>query len=192
MSKHIGLFFGSFNPVHIGHLIIANYMVEHTSIDEVWLVVSPQNPFKEKSELISEHDRYRMVRLALTGHKKIKASNVEFGLSQPSYTVHTLKHLKEKHPTYTFSIIMGSDNLKGLPNWKNSKSLIKQHTFYIYQRSGYQLGDWKDHPNIKMIKAPLLNISATYIRAQIAAKKSIDFLVPDAVKEYIAKKKLFQ
>ncbi len=192
MGKHIGLFFGSFNPVHTGHLIIANYMVEHTDMDEVWMVVSPHNPFKQRSDLAHEKDRYKMIQLALSNHKKIKASNVEFNLSKPSYTINTVKHLTTTHPNHLFSIIIGSDNLKRLPNWKSAKSLIRNHKFYVYKRSGYQLGTWKDHNHVLLLKAPVLNISATYVRSQIAKEKSIDFLVHDSVKDYIVKKTLYQ
>ena len=192
MNKHIGLFFGSFNPVHVGHLIIADYMVEHTNMDEVWMVVSPQNPFKEKDGLVPENKRFQMLKLALKGNRRVKASDVEFNLPNPSYTIHTLEHLTKKYPESHFSIIIGSDNLKDLPKWKNAKTLIKQYSFYVYKRSGYQLGKWKDHKNVHLLSAPLLNISGTYIREQIKHEKSIRYLVHDAVLAFIKKNKLYK
>ena len=133
--KKIGLFFGSFNPIHIGHLILANYILENSDMDELWFVVSPQNPFKEKKSLLKDHNRLDMVQLAIKNYPKMKASNVEFSLPQPSYTIDTLTYLHEKYPDYSFALIMGEDNLDGLAKWKNSETLIKNHQIIVYPRS---------------------------------------------------------
>ena len=165
--KKIGLFFGSFNPIHIGHLILANYILENSDMDELWFVVSPQNPFKEKKSLLKDHNRLDMVQLAIKNYPKMKASNVEFSLPQPSYTIDTLTYLHEKYPDYSFALIMGEDNLDGLTKWKNSETLIKNHQIIVYPRSFE--GEKKDneylqHENISLIQAPVIEISATQIR----------------------------
>ena len=192
MSKKIGLFFGSFNPIHIGHLIIASYIIEHTDRDEIWMVVSPLSPFKKQSGLASQEHRFRMVQLATKQHRMIKANNIEFELPKPSYTIDTMKQLHSDFPDHHFSIIVGSDNLKLLPKWKNAKSLIRKYHFLVYLRSGYHLGEWKDHPRIHLLQAPLLNISSTYIRQQISEGKRIHYLVNKEVRAYIKKHKLYR
>lgn len=184
-GKKIGLFFGSFNPVHVGHMIIANFMVEHSDLKEIWMIVSPHNPHKEKKSLAKDHDRLYLVDLAIGENVNIKASDIEFGLDKPSYTVDTLAYLKEKYPQHTFSLIMGGDNLATFHKWKNYETILENHDIYVYQRPGYALGELHNHRRITILEAPLLAISASYIRKQIKEKRSIQYLVPDRVWEYI-------
>lgn len=182
----IGLFFGSFNPIHTGHLIIAQHLAEHTDLDQVWLVVSPQNPLKDKASLAKDQDRLHLVQLAIEYHPKLRVSNIEFGLPKPSYTVNTLAHLKEKFPQHEFSIIMGGDNLAHFHKWKNYKFILEHYKIYVYKRGGDELNlELATHPNIVFCEAPLLGISSTYIRNLIQKKKSIRYLVPDEVWKYI-------
>lgn len=180
----VGLYFGSFNPIHVGHLIIANHVVNNTILDQVWFVVSPQNPFKQSNSLLNEYHRLHMVSIAIDGETKLKASSAEFKLPKPSYTIDTLTYLQEKHPDYEFSIVMGSDGFQNLNKWKNYENLVKNHAFYIYIRPGFEITE-NFGADINMLKAPLLDISSTGIRNLIAEKKSIRFLVPDIVKEEI-------
>lgn len=190
-TKSIGLFFGSFNPVHVGHMIIANYMVNHTELDEVWMVVSPHNPHKEKKSLAKDYDRLHLVNLAIGDQIKIKASDIEFNLPKPSYTIDTLTYLNEKFPSHQFCLIMGGDNLLSLPKWKNYKALLK-HKIYVYLRPKYELGELHDHPNINLLEAPLLDISASYIRGLIKENKSIQYLVTDKVYEYLSNSTMYK
>lgn len=180
----IGLYFGSFNPVHTGHLIIANYAVNETDLNQVWFVVSPQNPFKQSASLLNEHHRLHLVQLAIEGENKLRASSVEFGLPKPSYTVDTLAYLKEKYPEHEFSILMGSDGFENLAKWKNYTVITANHQIYIYKRPGFEINNTHG-ATIQIIDAPLLEISSTRIRELIKNKKSIRFLVPDVVKEEI-------
>ncbi len=192
MSKtKVGLFFGSFNPVHIGHLIIANYMVNYTDLAEVWFVVSPQNPFKEKKSLGNMYDRLEMVELAIAGVDHLKASDIEFNLPQPSYTIDTLMHLAEKYPTKEFVLIMGEDNLQGLRKWKNADILLRDYQIVVYPRPGYDGGDLKEHPSVKLTDTPLMELSSTFLRQSVQAGKSIKFYTPDAVIDFIDKKGLY-
>jgi len=191
-GKKIGLFFGSFNPVHVGHMIIANYMVEHSDLKEIWMVVSPHNPHKEKKTLAKDHDRFHLVDLAIGDNVKIKASDIEFGLKKPSYTVDTLAYLNEKFPHHAFSLIMGGDNLGTFHKWKNYETILNNYDIYVYQRPGYDLGELQDHEKIHILEAPLLSISASYIRKQVKEKKSIQYLVPDKVWEYIGGSSLYR
>jgi nicotinate-nucleotide adenylyltransferase len=180
----IGLYFGSFNPIHVGHLIIANHIISNADLDEIWFIVSPQNPFKKTNTLLNENHRLNLVRTAIEGEEKLKASNVEFKLPKPSYTINTLAYLKEKYPNREFAIIMGSDSFQNLPKWKNPELIIKDHQLYIYPRPGFPINT--DHgATIKIVKAPLLEISSTHIRELIANGKSIRYLVTDSVKEEI-------
>lgn len=182
---HIGLFFGSFNPVHIGHMALANYMLSFTDMDQVWLVVSPHNPLKQKKDLLHQNDRLHLVELAIDGHPKIRSSNIEFGLPQPSYTVNTLAYLKEKFPQHTFSIIMGQDNLQTLHKWKNAETLLNNHRIYVYPRPGSGKGQYDQHPHVHLTEAPLIEISATFIRTAIKEKKDVSFFMPPKVWQYI-------
>lgn len=189
--RKVGLFFGSFNPIHIGHLIIANYMANYTSLDEVWFVVSPQNPFKEKKSLGNMYDRLEMVNLAIEGAENLKASDIEFNLPQPSYTIDTLIHLAEKHPNKEFILIMGEDNLQGILKWKNADILLRDYKIIVYPRPGYDAGEIKDNPSITMTDTPVMELSSTFLRKAIKEGKSVKFYTPDAVIDFIDKKGLY-
>jgi len=184
----IGLFFGSFNPVHIGHLIIANIMAETTDLSKVWMVVSPQNPFKPSKGLLHEFDRFDMVRAAVYDHYKIEASDIEFHLPKPSYTIHTLVHLSEKHPDKQFKVIIGEDNLINFAKWKSHDRILEDYGLYVYPRPDAQPSELKSHPNVKMVDAPMMDISATFIRKCVRNHQSVRYLVPDAVEEMIRAK----
>ena len=181
----VGLYFGSFNPVHIGHMIIANHMVNNTEMDMLWMVVSPHNPHKQKKSLAKDYDRLHLLNLAIGDHLKIKASDVEFKLAKPSYTIDTMTYLEEKYPQHEFSLIMGGDNLASFHKWKNFELLLKKYPIYVYKRPSYDIPDYADHENIHIEEAPLLDISASFIRKQIKLKKSIKYLVPDKVYDYL-------
>lgn len=188
----MGLFFGSFNPVHVGHMIIANFMATQAGLKEVWMVVSPHNPLKPKKSLARDHDRLHLVRLAIGDNPRIKASDIEFNLPQPSYTVDTLSYLKEKYPNRQFALIMGGDNLATLHKWKNYELLLRDYELYIYQRPQHNLGQLQGHPSITIVEAPLMQISASYIRQCLKAGKSVQYLVPDAVYQYLEEVPLYQ
>ncbi|MDI5896500.1 nicotinate (nicotinamide) nucleotide adenylyltransferase [Flavobacterium yafengii] len=183
----IGLYFGTFNPIHVGHLIIANHMAEHADLDQVWMVVTPHNPLKKKSTLLDDYHRLQMVHLATEDFPKIKPSDIEFKLSQPNYTVNTLVHLQEKYPNYEFSLIMGEDNLKSLHKWKNYEAILAHHEIYVYPRISIEVENamFKDHPKIHMIDAPVVEISSTFIRDNIKKGKNVQPLLPAKVWEYI-------
>ncbi|WP_257659225.1 nicotinate (nicotinamide) nucleotide adenylyltransferase [Parapedobacter lycopersici] len=187
----VGLFFGSFNPIHTGHLIIATYMAHYTDLDEVWLVVSPHNPLKRKDTLINMYDRLEMVNLALEQAEKIKSSTVEFSLPQPSYTIDTLTHLNEKHPEKTFVLIMGSDNLASIKKWKNYEVLLRDYRIYVYPRPGFSIAEWEGHPAIRITDTPLMEFSSTFIRNAVKAGKSVRYFVPDGVLRFIENKGLY-
>jgi nicotinate-nucleotide adenylyltransferase len=178
---NIGLFFGSFNPVHVGHLIIANFMATQTDLEKVWLVVSPQNPLKLKSTLAKDRDRLNMVHAAVEGNPNLMVSDIEFKLPKPSFTVDTLAYLAEKYPQHEFSLIMGGDNLATLHKWKNYESLLR----------GYNLYDLATHLRVRLFDAPLMEISATYIRKCLTDGKSIQYLVPEAVEKYLREGKVY-
>ena len=175
----IGLFFGSFNPIHIGHLIIANHIVEHTDLDKIWFIVSPQNPLKPAASLLNEYHRLHLVQLAIENDSRFKASNIEFKLPRPSYTIDTLTYLAEQYPNYSFSIIMGSDSYNNLENWKNHEHLLNNYSIVVYSREGFV--SEKKSDNTIFLKAPLLNISSTFIRDLIKQGKSVKYLVPELV-----------
>ena len=183
----IGLYFGTFNPIHIGHLIIANHMAEHSDIEQIWMVVTPHNPLKQKNTLLDDRQRLHMVQLATEDFPKIKPSDIEFKLPQPNYTVNTLAHLKDKFPQHEFSLIMGEDNLNSLHKWKNYEYILEHHDIYIYPRitSEAENHDFKNHPHIHKIDAPIVEISATFIRKSIKNKKNIRPLLPEKVWEEI-------
>lgn len=181
----IGLFFGSFNPIHVGHLIIANYILEFSELDKIWFVVSPHNPLKQKKSLLNQHDRLHLVRLAIEDNPKFQASDIEFKLPQPSYTVDTLAHMKEKYPAHEFALIMGSDNLATIDKWKNFETLLNNYQLYVYQRHGSTESPFHNYPNVHVMATPMIEISATHIRTMIKEKKSIRYLVPDRVAEYL-------
>ncbi len=182
---HIGLFFGSFNPIHIGHMAIANYMVEFTDMDQLWFVVSPQNPLKEKKTLLGQQQRLYMVNVAVEDFSKFKSSNIEFDLPQPSYTVNTLAHLKEKYPQHKFSLIIGQDNLVTFDKWKNYEEILKQFKLFVYPRPNCGESPFDSHPNVIFTQAPMMDISSTFIRNAIKEKKDIRFFLPEKAWEYV-------
>lgn len=175
---NIGLFFGSFNPIHVGHLIIANYVANHKEVDRVWLVVSPQNPLKPVNSLLNEYHRFHLVALAIDENVKLKASDIEFRLPKPSYTIDTLTYLCEKYPQHTFSVIIGSDSFQNIHRWKNFDMLLKAYKIWVYSRPGHEVEN-KYNGDIEILKGPLLDISASYIRSLIHLKKSIHYLIPE-------------
>tara|TARA_R110000868_G_scaffold167991_5_gene402581 strand:- start:1073 stop:1654 length:582 start_codon:yes stop_codon:yes gene_type:complete len=183
----IGLYFGTFNPIHVGHLIIANHMAEHSDLDQVWMVVTPHNPLKKKNTLLDDYHRLQMVHLATEDFPKLKPSDIEFKLSQPNYTVNTLVHLEEKFPNFEFSLIMGEDNLKSLHKWKNYEIILQNHNIYVYPRISSEAEniELKNHPKIHLIDAPVVEISSTFIRNNIKEGKNIQPLLPTKVWEYI-------
>jgi nicotinate-nucleotide adenylyltransferase len=180
----IGLYFGSFNPVHTGHLIIANHIANYTDLNQVWFIISPQNPLKASASLLNEYHRKYLIDIAIDGENKLKTSTIEFSLPKPSYTIDTIAYLKEKYPDHNFTVIMGSDSYSNIHNWKNSEALIKNNRILVYPRPGFEIKLPKDG-NVSMVDAPLLEISSTRIREMIRNRKSIKFLVPDTVKEEI-------
>jgi nicotinate-nucleotide adenylyltransferase len=191
-TKNIGLFFGSFNPVHVGHMIIANYIAQAGNVDEVWMIVSPHNPLKDKTSLANDHERLHMVNLAIGDNTKIKASNIEFSLPKPSYTIDTLSYLQDKYPDNTFTVIMGGDNLATLHKWKNYEVILANYHILVYSRPSYDLGELKNHSKVTIVDAPLLELSASYIRECIQKGKSIQYLVPDAIYKYLDGSNLYR
>lgn len=181
----VGLYFGSFNPIHIGHLIIGNFISNFTEVEQVWYIVSPQNPLKKSSTLLNEYDRLHLVQIAIESNSKFKVSDIEFKLPRPSFTIDTLTYLQEKYPRHCFSVIIGSDSLLNINRWKNSKYLLSNYSFYVYQRPGYEVNE--ANANITLLKAPLLQISSTEIRISIQKSKSIRYLVPENVLKEIEK-----
>ena len=161
----IGLYFGTFNPIHVGHLIIANHIVEHTNLNKIWFVVTPHNPLKNKKTLLDNYQRLEMVHMATSPYDKLGVSNIEFGLPQPNYTINTLEHIKEKHPNYTFALIMGEDNLKSLHKWKNYELLLENYEIYVYPRvTKLSDNNLSNHSSIHFVDAPIVEISSTHIR----------------------------
>ena len=185
----IGLLFGSFNPVHVGHLILAEHFATRTDLAEVWLVVSPQNPFKEQAGLLPAPERLRLVRLALAANPRLRAEDIELTLPLPSYTSVTLSALRQRHPATEFVLLMGSDNLPGLPRWHDAAQLLAETDIYVYPRPGYPAPDLTALPRVRLLEAPLLSISATYLRASLSAGLSIRYLTPAAVEAELLKMK---
>ena len=186
--KKIGLYFGTFNPIHIGHLAIANHIVEFSGLDEVWFVVTPHNPFKEKSSLLADHHRLQLVQIAVEDYPKLKASNIEFGLPQPNYTVNTLVHLNEKFPDDHFCLIMGEDNLASFHKWKNYEIILENHELYVYprvQEGRRPASQFDSHPKVHKTDAPIMEISSTFIRKAIQHKKNVRPLLPCNVWQYL-------
>lgn len=195
-TKRIGLYFGSFNPIHIGHLIIANYMAQEETIDEVWFVVTPQNPHKKKKNLLADYHRLALVRRAVENNPRLRASDIEFGLPRPSYTVYTLEAFREKHPTYSFTLIMGEDNLRSLHKWKNYEQIIERYSILVYPRVltvQEKTGEAKKAvsnellklPNIKMTDTPVMKISSSFIRNMIKEGKDVRYLLSEATFDYL-------
>jgi nicotinate-nucleotide adenylyltransferase len=188
---NIGLYFGSFNPIHTGHLIIANHILNETDLKKIWFIVSPQNPFKNSNSLLKEYDRLHLVQLAIEEDDRLKASDIEFSLPKPSYTIHTLTYLKEKYPDHQFKIIMGSDSFQNLNKWKNAEIIIKNYPLIVYNRPGFQIMDTYN-ANVEIMDSPLLQISATHIRKLVEDGKSIKYLVPSKVEAEIYSSRYFR
>ncbi len=189
----IGLFFGSFNPIHIGHLVIANHMVEFTDLDEVWFVVSPHNPHKKKTTLLDDYHRLEMVRLAIDENYKLRASDIEFSLPQPSYTIDTLTYISEKYPEHYFSLLMGMDNLETFHRWKNYEMILENYELYVYPRIGSNEGQLAGHSKIHIIQdVPIMQISATFIRKAIQEGKNIAPLLCPAVWNFLDKNNFYR
>ncbi len=187
----IGLYFGSFNPIHTGHLIIAEFVANNTDVDQVWLVVSPQNPLKKSSTLLNEYDRLNLVNIAIEGNEKLRASDIEFKLPKPSYTIDTLTYLHEKYPENEFVVIIGSDSYVNLGKWKNNELLQKNYRFVIYERPEFPVDKNTLPAKWKVLQAPMLEISSTFIRNQIKEGKSIRYLVTESVREEIEKNRYY-
>ena len=183
---NIGLYFGSFNPVHSGHLIIANHILNETGLEKIWFIVSPQNPFKVSAALLNEYDRFHLLRVATEDDQRMKVSDIEFSLPKPSYTSITLSHLTERYPEHIFSIIMGSDSFQNLHKWKNFEFIVKNYPIYVYERPGFEIQN-NIEADLHIVDAPLLQISATLIRQLIREGKSIRYMVPDKVREEMEK-----
>jgi nicotinate-nucleotide adenylyltransferase len=184
-KKRTGLYFGSFNPIHIGHMIIASYMVEFTDLDDVMLVISPHNPLKEKKSLLADHHRLALANIAVEDEPRVRTTNVEFKMPQPSYTIDTIIRLEEKYPGRKFILIAGTDIFPTFHKWKNYDELLKKCQIYVYNRPGYSLGNYEGHPNIKVFDAPLMEISSSFIRKSIAEGKDMRYFLPERVYRYI-------
>jgi len=187
----IGLFFGSFNPIHIGHLIIANHVLNETEAEKIWFIISPQNPLKESRTLLNEFDRLHLVRLATQDDNRIKSSDIEFNLSKPSYTTNTLAFLSEKYPEHKFAIIMGSDSYQNLDKWKNYEAIVSNYPIYVYKREGSEMIK-RFYSEPVILHAPIIQVSASQIRENIRAGKSIRYLVPEIVREEIETRKFYK
>ena len=183
----IGLYFGTFNPIHVGHLIIANHLAENSNLDQVWMVVTPHNPHKQKSTLLNDYQRLEMVQLAIEDYPKIKASDIEFNLAQPNYTVNTLAHLQAKHPQHEFCLIMGEDNLNSLHKWKNYQTILDNYSIYVYPRIAIKVekSEFENHKNVYKINAPIVELSSTHIRESIKNKKNVQPMLPHKVWQYL-------
>lgn len=188
----IGLLFGSFNPIHTGHLIIANYLANHTDLDKVWLVVSPHNPLKEKKDLIQVYDRLEMAKIAIEDAQNISVSDIELKLPQPSYTIDTLTHLHQLYPEHAFSLIMGADNLKSLKKWKNYELILRDYHIYVYPRPGFENIELAKHSSVTITETPLMELSSTFIRKSIAAGNNVKYFLPDEVIAFIESKSLYK
>ena len=187
----IGLFFGSFNPIHHGHLMVASFIANHTDLQQVWLVVSPQNPHKTQSSLLNEYDRLHLAQLAIEDDDQIKVSDIEFKLPKPSYTIDTLTYLEEKYPQHQFYVIMGSDSFQNLPKWKNFEALVKNYQFVVYRRPGFEITE-KYGADVTYLEAPMLELSATLIRNNCKDGITIRYLVPEGVRLEIERNNYFK
>jgi len=205
----VGLYFGTFNPIHVGHLVIANYMADYTDLDQVWLIVSPHNPLKKKKSLLADYHRLTLTRVAIEDNPKLRSSSVEFDLPKPSYTTVTLAHLTERYPDYEFSLIMGEDNLRTLHKWKNYEEIVNSYDLYVYprpltesetlemdeieqQKSEHLALDSRNHPNIKICDAPVMKVSASFIRRAIREKKDVRYLLTEPVYKYVTEMHFYE
>lgn len=185
MAQKIGLFFGSFNPIHIGHMVIANWFAEYTDLDKVWFVVSPQNPFKEKKTLLADHHRIALVRAAVEEDPRFWVTDIEFKMPKPSYTIDTLTYLVEKYPEKEFVILAGGDQLPTFDKWKNPEVILELYKMYVYARRSFEGGDYDNHPSVKIFQTPQMEISSTFIRKSIEEGKDMRYMLPVKVWEYI-------
>jgi len=190
--KKTGLFFGSFNPIHVGHLIIANTMLTDSELEELWFVVSPQNPLKLRSSLLADRHRLQMVRVAIEENYKMRACDVEFHLPIPSYTVVTLAHLREQYPDREFSLIMGSDNLETFHKWRNYEYILENYQIYVYPRPGHVNCELASHPNVHLVDVPMMDISSSYIRDRIKQKRSVEYLLTEPVYKYLTEMHFYE
>jgi len=191
-NKKTGLFFGSFNPIHIGHLIIAEYMLEFTDLDQIWFIVSPHNPFKERKTLLADHHRLILVKIAIEDNPRMKASDIEFKMPKPSYTIDTLTYLKEKYPNKDFVLIAGTDIFPSFHKWKNYKEILSNYKIYVYSRPDYDIGFYTNHPKVKIFNAPLMEISSSFIRNAIKNGKNINYMLPEKVSKYICEMHFYE
>ncbi len=191
-SKKTGLFFGSFNPIHIGHLIIAEYMLEFTDLDKIWFIVSPHNPLKERKTLLADHHRLILVKIAIEDNPRMKASDIEFNMPKPSYTIDTLTYLKEKYPNKDFVLIAGTDIFPSFHKWKNYKEILSNYKIYVYSRPDYDIGFYTNHPKVKIFNAPLMEISSSFIRNAIKNGKNINYMLPEKVSKYICEMHFYE
>ena len=192
MKIKVGLLFGSFNPVHVGHMIVAGYMHQFTDLEKVWFVVSPENPLKDKRQLLPDHHRLMMLKTAIEDNPALGVTDIEFKMPRPSYTIDTLTWLSERYPDYEFVIIAGTDILGSLTRWKNYRVLLEFFKFYIYNRPGFDKGEFASHPSIRYFDAPLLDISSSFIRQSIAAGKDVRYMLPPRVWEYICEMHFYE
>lgn len=185
IPRRTGLLFGSFNPIHNGHMILASYMASFTDLDEVWFVVSPQNPLKDKNSLLADYHRLALVRLAVEEHQKMKAVDIEFHMPKPSFTIDTLTWLNEKYPDRSMILISGSDIFHSFHKWKNHEQILDQYSIYVYPRPGFEIGNYLQHPHVRLYNAPLMEISSSFIREGIKLKKNMQYWMPQKVYDYI-------
>ena len=192
MQKKTGLYFGSFNPIHIGHLIIANQMLANSDLDEIWFVISPQNPLKEKASLLEDHHRLALVKIAIDDNPLFKACDIEFKLPQPSFTIHTLVNLEEIYPQRQFCLIIGSDNLSSFHKWFNYEEILNRYQLLVYPRPDFDGSEFTNHPSVKWVASPLMEISSSYIRNAIKQGKSMKYLLPEKVLTYITEMHFYE
>ena len=185
MKEKVGLFFGSFNPIHNGHLMLANYLAEYGGLDEIWFVVSPQNPFKDKKSLLADRHRLYMVEMAINGDERFQVCDIEFYMPQPSYTIDTLTRLQERHPNTDFYLICGMDNIESFKKWKNYEMILQYHHLMVYPRKGYSSNELVEHPSVTVVEAPEIEVSSTFIREAIGEGKDVRYFVPKEVYKYI-------
>ena len=185
MKTKIGLFFGSFNPIHNGHLMLANYLAEYGGLDEIWFVVSPQNPFKDKKSLLADRHRLYMVEMAIKDDERFQVCDIEFYMPQPSYTIDTLTRLQERHPNTDFYLICGMDNIESFKKWKNYEAILQYHHMMVYPRKGYSSNELVEHPSVTVVEAPEIEVSSTFIRNAISEGKDVRYFVPKEVYKYI-------
>ncbi|HKJ43189.1 MAG TPA: nicotinate (nicotinamide) nucleotide adenylyltransferase [Sunxiuqinia sp.] len=188
----VGLYFGTYNPVHIGHMAIANYMLEYTEIDRLWFIISPQSPFKTHKKLLDNYQRLEMVYRAIADDTRMKASSIEFKLPIPSYTIDTLTYLKEDFPDHEFYLIMGTDNLETIDKWKNSDILLEEYKLLVYPRPGFDRTNYQPHPNIQLVNAPIMEISSSFIRKAVSEGKNVRHFLPLKTYEYISEMHFYE